>query len=87
MNSFMHVKEGDTVKRMLAGTVPQLLIVTKVDDKFIYSGTETCFWKFDRKLGYEVDEVLGWGVPPTDGGSVVTGSFLVPHTPDGESPN
>lgn len=78
MSDFTHVKPGNTVKRMLAGTVPVLLRVAKVDEQFIYCGTDDCHWKFDRKHGYEVDEELGWGVPRPDGGSMVTGSYLVP---------
>lgn len=66
---FEDVKAGDTVIRMLAGTIPMKLIVSKVDDDLIYCGDHG--WTFDRKTGAEVDDDLGWG--PAYG---ITGSFL-----------
>lgn len=54
--TFEHVKEGDTVTRMICGTMPMKLKVTKVDDKLIHCGA----WTFDRVTGGEVDEDLGW---------------------------
>lgn len=63
--AFKHVKEGDTVTRMICGTMPMKLKVTKVDDKLIHCGD----WTFDRVTGAEVDEDLGWG--PTATGSVL----------------
>ena len=36
--TFEHVKEGDTVTRMICGTMPMPLKVTKVDDKLIHCG-------------------------------------------------
>lgn len=69
MPSFLEVKAGDKIKRMLADTVPMVLTVEKIDDDLIhtYGG-----WMFDRKTGAEVDPDLGWGPPPA-----MTGSFLV----------
>jgi hypothetical protein len=63
---------GDTVTRMLAGTIPMDLRVSAVDEHFIYCGPVGTGWKFDRLTGYEVDEELGWG--PQFGAS---GSYLV----------
>ena len=79
--SFQHLKVGDKVTRMLAGTVPmELLVVEVLDDKvkcdtpehFIKDGQ---YWEFDRDTGTEIDEDLGWG--PAHG---VTGSYLVDKT-------
>lgn len=75
--TFWHVKPGDTVVRMIAGSVPHHLLVSKVDDTLIYCGVpiSDCSpdaWTFDRETGVEVDSYLGWG--PTTGR---TGSFLV----------
>jgi hypothetical protein len=64
---FEHVKPGDVVTRMLAGTIPMKLKVQSVTDTLI-----DCGWTFDRKTGAEVDEDLGWGPPPK-----MTGSYLV----------
>lgn len=69
--NFDHVRAGDIVTRMLAGTIPMNLRVAKVDDTLIYCGGESA-WTFDRKTGIEVDHDLGWG--PQYG---VTGSYLV----------
>jgi hypothetical protein len=68
--SFRGVKVGDSVTRLLAGSIPMVLVVTGVDDRFIHCGEGG--WKFDRESGLEVDEELGWG--PQFG---LTGSFLV----------
>lgn len=56
---------GDQVTRMLCGIVPMPLLVTAIDDHFIFCGE----WKFDKKTGAEIDEILGWN---NEG----TGSFL-----------
>jgi len=63
--TFEHVKAGDTVTRMICGTMPMELKVTKVDDTLIYCGD----WTFDRITGGEVDEDLGWTAHQT--GSVL----------------
>lgn len=76
MADFTHVKVGDTVTRMLSGTIPMQLRVTKVDDDLIHCGSEDFAvqgWTFDRQTGAEVDEDLKWG--PKYG---YTGSYLVP---------
>jgi len=67
------IKVGDTVTRMLSGTIPMPLKVTVIDDEFIHCGP----WKFNKTFGYEVDEELGLGVPDADG-KIITGSYLVP---------
>ncbi len=69
MSSFMHIKAGDTVIRLLAGTVPMKLKVERVDDTLIY-----CYggWMFDRKTGTEEDPDLEWGVKFGYTGSVLT---------------
>lgn len=54
--TFEHVKAGDTVTRMICGTMPMQLKVTKVDETLIHCGD----WTFDRITGGEVDEDLGW---------------------------
>lgn len=78
MPDFRHVRVGDTVTRMLAGTIPQELEVTGLTDDFIICGVpgqpDAEGWKFNRDVGYEVDEELGWGV--IKDGRVVTGSIL-----------
>jgi hypothetical protein len=71
-NSYRAMKVGDIVTRLLAGSIPMKLVVTDVDDRFIYCGGPGG-WKFDRDDGYEVDEDIGWG--PQFG---ITGSFLLP---------
>jgi hypothetical protein len=69
MAGFEKVKAGDVVVRMLAGTLPVKLHVSKVTDQVI-----TCSdWEFDRETGAEIDEFLGWGPPP-----LMTGSYLDP---------
>lgn len=61
------MKIGDTVTRMLAGTIPIKLIITGLTDDRIICGD----WEFDRASGAEIDELLNWGPPPK-----MTGSFL-----------
>jgi hypothetical protein len=70
--SFRDINAGDTVTRLLGGSIPMLLVVTRVDERFIYCGDEGVGYKFDRESGFEVDEEIGWG--PQFG---LTGSFLV----------
>jgi hypothetical protein len=61
------IKVGDTVTRMLAGTIPCQLTVTEItDDRIICGG-----WEFDKRTGAEIDDDLGWGPPPK-----ITGSFI-----------
>lgn len=62
------LKEGDTVTRMLAGTVPDTLAVTGVTRDRIICGP----WEFSRETGGEIDESLGWD------GVTATGSFIKP---------
>ncbi|HYK95253.1 MAG TPA: hypothetical protein VE011_05205 [Candidatus Dormibacteraeota bacterium] len=68
--SFRDVSVGDSVTRLLGGSIAMALVVTSVDDSFIYCGEDG--WKFDRDSGVEVDEEIGWG--PQFG---ITGSFLI----------
>jgi hypothetical protein len=65
---FQHVKVGEVVVRLLAGTIPMKLMVTEVTDKLIITGGG---WEFDRVTGAEVDDLLHWGPPP-----LMTGSYL-----------
>jgi len=62
-----HIKVGDTVRRMLAGTIPMDLTVTNITPDLITTGGG---WTFCPKTGAEIDEDLGWG--PNG-----TGSFLI----------
>lgn len=48
--SFEHIKEGDVVTRMLAGTIKIKMKVTSVDNN-IHCGP----WVFDRITGHEID--------------------------------
>lgn len=48
------IKSGDVIERMLAFCIPCYLIVSKVDEKMIYTGDEG--WTFDRNTGLEIDE-------------------------------
>lgn len=69
---FEHIKPGDTVRRMLGGTVPMDLLVSEVTDTEILCGPRDEGWMFCRKTGAEIDPELGWGAPPLH-----TGSFLI----------
>jgi len=71
---FENIKPGDTVCRMLGGTVPMDLLVSEVTDTEILCGPPDGGWMFCRKTGAEIDPELGWGAPPLH-----TGSFLVPN--------
>jgi hypothetical protein len=71
MSPFADLKVGDTVTRMLAGTVAMKMKVIKLDDDLIYCGaaqpgappvTADDCWTFDRETGVEEDPVLKWGV-------------------------
>ena len=71
------VQVGDTLTRMLAGTVPMPVIVGEVKDDTIKVGSQDGRikwqdgWEFDRKTGMEIDDYLAWG--PKYG---ITGSFI-----------
>jgi len=69
---FGHLKPGDKVTRMLAGTIPVELTVNLVKNGLIVAGG---LWTFDAETGAEIDEGLNWGPPPLS-----TGSFLKPET-------
>lgn len=60
-----HVKVGDKVVRMLAGTIPMTLGVTGLTEKEILCGPYT----FSKVNGAEIDHDLGWD-------ETKTGSFL-----------
>lgn len=66
MASFRHLKKGDSVLRMLAGTIPQPVKVLKVKEDVIVcgDGRPGAFWEFDAATGAELDEDLNWGPPP-----------------------
>ena len=61
------LKVGDTVIRLLAGSVVMYVQITKITDDVIECGD----WVFCRKTGVEIDDYLNWG--PQYGKS---GSFL-----------
>lgn len=63
------LKVGDTVIRMLAGTVAMPLTITAIDD-MIRCGHDGMEWTFHRDTGAEIDMRFGWD------GVNVTGSFL-----------
>lgn len=69
MADFSHLKIGDTVTRMLAGKLPQKMVVAEVNESLITCGGG---WTFDRATGVEEDEYLQWGVKFGR-----TGSYLV----------
>lgn len=52
--TFEHIKVGDIVTRMLAGTIPMELKVTEVTDTLIACGP----WEFDRITGHEIDDMI-----------------------------
>jgi len=55
MTDFMDVKKGDTVLRMLAGTIPMKLQVVEVTEDIIITGGG---WEFDRQTGAEIDDYI-----------------------------
>jgi hypothetical protein len=73
---FAHIKVGDTVIRLLAGTVPMLIKVFEITNGIIKCRVPEIgedYWQFDVVTGAEIDPDLNWGPPP-----MFTGSFLVP---------
>lgn len=79
-NTLASVKEGDTVIRFVAGTMPTELEVTHVTNDRIVCAD----WEFDRISGAEIDELLGWGPPPqriSDVRSVSVGRGDERHSP------
>lgn len=74
MANFEHLKPGDSVMRMLGGTLPMKMVVREVTDELIICDTFEGFrggWTFDRKTGAEEDADLHWGVKYG-----ITGSYL-----------
>ncbi|MBA2960511.1 MULTISPECIES: hypothetical protein [Ramlibacter] len=67
------VSVGDTLTRMLGGTFPMLLRVTRTDDMHVYCATPDGRdeWVFERAGGLEYDPELGWGSR-----FGITGSFI-----------
>jgi hypothetical protein len=63
----LNINPGDTVTRMLAGTIPMKLKVSTVSPSKIVCGP----WEFCALTGAEIDDDLGWGPPPQ-----MTGSYL-----------
>lgn len=63
----MPIEVGQTVTRMLAGSVPMELKVTQVTETTIVCGA----WVFDKRTGAEIDDDLGWGPAPK-----MTGSYI-----------
>jgi hypothetical protein len=73
--TFMHLKEGDIVKRVVGDTLTMEMRVTMVDERLVHCSSRDGFtdgWTFDRETGAEVNHSRGWG--PLYGRS---GSFLV----------
>ena len=64
----MTLSVGDTVTRMLAGTIPIKLKVTQITPEKIVCD----LWEFDPATGAEIDDDLGWGPPP-----LITGSYII----------
>lgn len=65
MKTLRDLKKGDTVERLMGGTVIMELKITEVSGNKILCGD----WEFDRRNGAEVDDFLGWS---KDG----TGSYI-----------
>jgi hypothetical protein len=61
------IRPGDIITRMLAGTIPMQLRVTKVHEELIFCGS----WTFNQATGVEEDAELGWGQS-----FGITGSFI-----------
>ena len=67
--SFSEIKPNDYINRVMGGHVFMTMVVTQVDEKFIYCGRRDLpismkdkdqGWKFSRKTGMEHEEDLGW---------------------------
>ena len=69
MTGFEKLRVGDVVVRMLSGTLPMKLQVSKITEQLIVCSA----WQFDKATGAEIDEELGWGPPP-----LMTGSYIDP---------
>ena len=70
-----HWYVGQEVTRWLAGTLPQKMIVLKIENGRIYCGSPEypgADWEFDPDTGAEIDDDLGFGPPPK-----ITGSYIV----------
>lgn len=67
MASFRDLKVGDSVTRMLAGSIPMPLKVTKIEGHVIHCGAYT----FHADNGGEIDEDMGWDPPRTPTGSIL----------------
>ena len=68
------VHVGDTLTRMLGGTIPMQLKVTRESEKFVYCATPDGAdeWTFERDSGVEYDPELRWGSQFGATGSFVT---------------
>lgn len=51
-------KEGQKVIRLLAGTIPVPMTITRVHEGLVHCGP----WQFDDETGIEEDPELGFGV-------------------------
>lgn len=79
MANFEHLKPGDRVTRLLAGTKPMLMEVISVKGDLLTCGAVLpdgqVFrgdWTFDRNSGVEEDHELQWGIKFGRTGSVLT---------------
>jgi hypothetical protein len=64
---------GQFIVRLLAEDVPMHLRVTEVTEDRIYCGARGVGYAFDRETGTEIDEEIGWGLPPLVCGSRIVG--------------
>jgi hypothetical protein len=69
MNNFLDCcVVGDTVSRFISTiSTPMKLVVTQITEDRIICGD----WEFDRVVGGEIDEYLGWD------GKTKTGSYII----------
>ena len=71
-----NLKLGDTVTRMLAGTLSMPVVIQTIEEDIIICGSPDGFitgregWTFNKDTGAEVDKDLGWD------GITKTGSYL-----------
>jgi hypothetical protein len=72
--SLQDVEVGDGLIRMLGGSVPMHVVVTRADENFIYCATPCGRdeWTFERPTGVEYDPELHWGSSWGATGSMVT---------------
>ena len=76
LKTLYDVVVGDTVFRFIGGSATLMSIrVTAVTDELILCGE----WRFDKRTGAEIDELLGWG-PALTGSYILAVPFHVQNT-------